>query len=100
MILFFYALILLSVIGLLVFALYDQAPIIGGHAVDGWEWWRALPVQSEVVAPLGALIERPELAGSVAGMWDPWGAAGALVLFVILLSLAIRYLPRYIAGDL
>lgn len=97
---FFYVLILLSVIGLLVFALYSQAPIIIERVLDGWALWRALPVQSEVVAPLGALIGQPELAGSVAAMWDPWGAAGALVLVVVLLVLAIRYLPRYIAGDL
>ena len=100
MIVFFYALILLFVIGLLVVALYSQAPIIASHVLDGWAWWRGLPVQKEIVAPLGDLTGRSELAGSVAGMWDPWGAASALVLVVVLLVLAIHYLPRYIAGDL
>ena len=100
MILFFYALILLTIVGLLGFALYSQAPTIGASALAVWEWWRALPVEREVIAPLGELAGEPGLAGSIAGMWNPWGAAGGLALCVVLFGLALRYLPRYISGDL
>ncbi len=100
MIVFFYALIVLTIIGLLGFALYNEAPTIAAAGLAVWEWWRALPVEREVIGPLGELAGEAELAASTTGMWDPWGAAGALVLSVILFGLAIRYLPRYIAGDL
>ena len=100
MIAFFYALILLTIVGLLAFALYDQAPTIGASGLAVWEWWRALPVEREVIGPLGALAGESDLAGAMAGMWNPWGAAGALILCVVLFGLALRYLPRYIAGDL
>ena len=96
MIVFFYALILLTVIGLLVAALYSEASTIGKSALAVWEWWRALPVERQVIE----LADNPELADAVAGMWDPWGAAGALALSLVLFALALRYLPRYIAGDL
>ena len=100
MIIFFYALILLTIIGLLGFALYSEAPTIAASALAVWEWWRALPVERVVIAPLGNLAGEPGLAGSLAGMWNPWGAAGALALCVVLFGLALRYLPRYISGDL
>jgi len=99
-ILFFYALILLTVIGLLVFALYNEAPTIAASALAVWEWWRALPVEREVIAPLGALARETEIARNAAGLWDPWGAAGALVLCIVFFALVLRYLPRYISGDL
>ncbi len=100
MILFFYALIVLTIIGLLGFALYAEAPTIGASALGVWDWWRALPVEREVIAPLGELAGETELAVSMAGMWNPWGAAAALALCIVLFGLALRYLPRYIAGDL
>ncbi len=53
-----------------------------------------------MISPLGELAGEAELAASMAGMWNPWGAVGALIVFAVLFGLALRYLPRYIAGDL
>lgn len=100
MIIGFYLITIVAVLVLLGYGLYAAAPTVWGLLVGFWTWWTSLPIEQEIVSPIAALIGSPLLGGQVGALWNPWLAAAAIGLGVVVLGAAVRYLPRYISGDL
>ena len=95
MVIAFYALILRIVVALVIYALLLAVPILAVHAVNLWNWWAGIPVSDMAMSQVSLAS-----GTSVAGFWDPWGAAAALVLIAVLVAAVVRYVPRIIAGEL
>ena len=95
MVIAFYALIVLIVVALVIYALLLAVPILAVLAVDLWNWWASIPVSDMAMSQVSSAT-----GTSFAGFWDPWGAAAALVFIAVLLAAVIRYVPRIIAGEL
>ncbi|MBM3516397.1 MAG: hypothetical protein FJX56_00665 [Alphaproteobacteria bacterium] len=95
----FFVLTLGVVVALLGYSLFIAAPVVWSLALDLWSWWHTMPVGDAILAPLAHFIEQPT-ALVLAPYWDLWGAAALLALGLALVLAALRYLPRYIAGDL
>ena len=87
----FYAGMVVMAAAMLLYAIVSRAPTIAAVAVGAWEWWSGLPVVGYLNAVAGA-------GGAIPDLWDPWGAAAALVLAVAALILILSRAPRYIAG--
>ena len=100
MIVVFYVVTLLVVLALLGYSLFIAAPVVWDLALELWQWWTMLPVIDEIVGPIVALLGEPGFVATVAPLWDPWLAAITAALAVLGLAAAVRYLPRYISGDL
>ena len=100
MIIGFYVITIVAVLALLGYGLYVAAPTVWGLLVDFWSWWTSLPIAEQVVTPIADRIGWPVLGGQIGMLWNPWLAAAAFGLGAIILGAAVRYLPRYISGDL
>ncbi len=92
MIIAFYAFMLAIMGGIVLYAIVSRAPTIAGVLVQGWQWWSGLPIHAYVTSALGLPTGFPNL-------WDPWGAAVALLVGIAALVAFARYAPRYIAGN-
>ena len=81
-------------VALLAYAMLLAGPILVRGASLFWRWWATLAApDSSFAALLGPL------APAAAIVWNPWGAAVALLSVAAVLFAAARYLPSYISGE-
>ena len=98
MIIAFYACMVVVAIVVLIYAIVTSAPTIAARATDAWDWWRSLPIHDLLVVPVSETIRVP--IADYTAFWDPWGAAVGGVLMFVFLWLFMRYVPRWITGNI
>ena len=98
MIIIFYVCMMVVGAVVLIYAIVSSAPIIAERATNAWDWWRTLPVHELLILPLSEALKTP--IPDYSALWDPWGAALGGVLVVVFLWAFVRYVPRWITGNI